>query len=151
MNLGLYIRDFTANNIPYLPLKWPSDASPSGDMFSVLVQVPHTQVIFEIVSGPYSGSWPQPQQWIELDYTRVPTAAITANRAYYADETVLTPVAVSKATSSMASTQWLEPWTCGVVLIASLRSNPRVGRQRSTRTIRASCRAARASTRAPAP
>eukprot|EP00966_Prymnesium_polylepis_P113798 2630550-Prymnesium_polylepis.1 len=102
MSLDLYIADFTANSIPFLPLKWPSDDTPSKDMFSLLVQVPHTQVIFEIVTGPYNGIWSQPQDWVALDYTHVPPAAITDNNAYYADKTVLTPVAVSKAMSFMA-------------------------------------------------
>ena len=108
MDLGRYISDFNTNGVKYLPLEWPADTraeKAKGSMFSVLVQVPDTQVIFEIVTGPYSGTWPEAPTggWLSVDYTRVPTAAITGNNAWYADKSVLTPVAVSKATSDMGA------------------------------------------------
>eukprot|EP00656_Telonema_subtile_P019596 TRINITY_DN20827_c0_g1_i1.p1 TRINITY_DN20827_c0_g1~~TRINITY_DN20827_c0_g1_i1.p1 ORF type:complete len:380 (+),score=69.95 TRINITY_DN20827_c0_g1_i1:235-1374(+) len=100
-DLGRYIADFQANDVAFLPLEWPADTG-NGRMHSILVQVPHTQVVFELVSNCTSnGNSNGTVDWIQTELTRVPTAVLTANKAFDAHDSVLTPVAVSKATSSM--------------------------------------------------
>ena len=119
-SLDSYISAWEAAGEAFLPLTWTGDDDASTTYYSIVKQVPNTQVVFELVSasepatlaksggGLDTGSL----TFLEDPLVRVSASAFTDNGVGPAqspaasseeDGGILTPITVSKATSNMSA------------------------------------------------
>jgi len=95
-DLDMYIAKFEANAVGYLPLSWKDEAE--GQHYSIIVHVPATQMVFELVSNvaPTKGKTP-----INDSLIRLPSSIFADNPTSSASSSILVPLAVSKAVPSV--------------------------------------------------
>ena len=99
-SLDSYVTAFEAAGEAFLPLSWVGEDG-STKYYSLLKQVPDTQVIFELVSDVAPSSSNVTFQ--EDPMVRVAASAFTDNSASSTEEGILTPLCVSKGVSNMSA------------------------------------------------
>jgi len=100
-SLDHYVAAFEADHVPHLMLQWNDDM---GQLwFSLIVQVAKSQLVLELVSSdmPNSAS----AHMIEDDLQRLPASIFASADVHAKPLGVVTPLAVSRATSSMEAVQ----------------------------------------------
>lgn len=95
-DLDRYIDKFLVDSVGYLPLSWQDDAKKQH--YSVIVHIPGTQLVFELVSNtaPTKGKNPVADPLI-----RLPSSVFMDNPTSSASSSILVPLAVSKAVPSV--------------------------------------------------
>jgi len=95
-DLDVYISKFESASIAYLPLSWKDEKGTQH--YSVIVHVPSTQLVFELVSNtkPSKGKSPVSDPLI-----RLPSSVFSDNPTSSASSSILVPLAVSKAVPSV--------------------------------------------------
>jgi hypothetical protein len=107
-NLSRYWSHFVDTQVGFLPLVWP-DADSGKDWFSLIVNIPHTQVVVEIVSDTWSVSSSGGSTAFVRDTSRRLNAARLCEANNCTSRTaqhprIFVPLAVSKAVSSLSNT-----------------------------------------------
>lgn len=95
-NLDSYVTKFEKASVGYLPVSWKDETG--AQHYSVIVQIPKTQLVFELVSNtkPTNGKSPVPDPSV-----RLPSSIFNDNPTSSASSSILVPLAVSKAVPSV--------------------------------------------------